>query len=900
MSETTPQVRTDMLMLVRQQLELNLAQIADSASRHAAAPDNAKLTPCVALAHQISGALRMVQLPGAGRFGSEIETALKAALRGAPADTNEVAIAGRAASTLREFINDVASGGSYVPLRLFPAYRDLARVGGNATASEKDLFFPELHDNAPAHATPRAITPSVLPALVKDLRSRYQRGLLAWLKESTKPDGPAQMRTVLDQLHQIAAQMPEPRGLWWASTILMDSVVELLPDARAAEWLARVKPVCSRIDFLLRDLAAAAKVDTAPAQRDVYYAIASCPVPPPGLREARHLLQLDNLIPETPVAQGETQSQQPLLDDARTRIENLKDVWTEYIAGEPKRLGRFRDMLAPLTQKARELGNLPLLHLMLAISNATGQLPDPYPLDGQVMSLEMASALLMAESIVTHYNELPADLEQQIEIMKGWLASAVAGNVATQSPAGLRAEIVQKANDEKLRISTAREILKNLQQVEKAVETFALNPAKPEALAPLTPTLRQVHGVFEVSNQKRAARLALACQHLVERCAKAPPGQSQRDIEWLAEGLGCLGFYLEPCLHGREPAERAINLYFTRYEKQEGLEALLALSQQIVLPKPAEPAPLPAAVPAPPGGDREMLEVFLEEANEVLTAMESNIAQLRIGDGDHDALINVRRAFHTLKGSSRMVGLAAYGECAWEMEQLLNHWLAQSLPVSIQLLNLADDARSLLAEWAHALQGEAAPAIDTSDITARSRALRGVTPPLTVAAEAAGSAAAQPQQPAAAQPAPHPVTTAETLVRIPAAGRTHTDLGNMETMVISPTGRMRTGSMPGLNELAAATPINAISAPPVSTDTVRLVTTPRVSAPPPVPSHEPILADLGDRLLWIGSLIVEIQEQTRDAANPRLAEIASTLAESMGEARDLHRRLRELLATRKP
>ena len=53
----------------------------------------------------------------------------------------------------------------------------------------------------------------ITAALVKDLRVRYQRGLLNWLKNSAQPDGLKQMRDELDQLHQIAAQVPEPRGV---------------------------------------------------------------------------------------------------------------------------------------------------------------------------------------------------------------------------------------------------------------------------------------------------------------------------------------------------------------------------------------------------------------------------------------------------------------------------------------------------------------------------------------------------------------------------------------------------------------------------------------------------------------------------------------------------------------
>lgn len=903
--------RSNLLTLVRPQIDSTLVQVAEAAARHAATPvDNAALTTCVLSAHQVSGALRMVQFPGAARFGSEIEAALKAVLRSAPADPADIMIAGRAANTLREYVNDIAGGGNDVPLRLFPTYRELARVAGNASATEKDLFFPEAHDNAPAHASPRPITPTVLPALVKDLRSRFQRGLLAWLKESSKSDGPAQMRVVLDQLHQIAAQLPEPRGLWWAAVRLMDGVIELMPNPNAAEWIARVKPVCSRVDFLLRDLANNAKFDTAPAQRDVYYAVASCRFATPGLHEAQQVLRVEGLIPEAAAATGAAPSLRPLFDDARARLENIKDVWTEYVAGEPKRLTRFRELLAPLTQKAGELGNPALSRLLQAINDSTPQLPDPYPLDGQVMSLEMASALLMAENIVQHFHALPVDLEQQVALMQGWLADGVAGKLATSSPAGLRADIVQKANDEKLRIATAREILKSLQQVEKAVEAYASDPSKRDTLAPLNAPLRQVEGVFAVSNQKRAARLALACQHLLTRCAGGSTTESRRDIEWLAEGLGTLGFYLDPCLHGKEPNERAVNLYFTRYEKQQGFEALLGLSQQIAVvktvPAPVAPPTVTVRTPLPvqPGVDREMLEVFLEEANEVLAAMETSVAQARTGAGhrDGDALINIRRGFHTLKGSSRMVGLGAYGDCAWELEQLMNHWLAQTQPATPELLDLVNDARTLLAEWAHALQGETTPDIDATAIAQRARALRDVavdataaettsaikapvpTPPL--AEIAAQLAPALP--PAAAAPAPASVpapvlSTATTQVERTKAALASVSLEEMETLLISTTA------------LYHHNPPQAAPAVDAAAQTQRL----SAAQPPSAATAEQTLADLGDRLTWLAGLVEEIQQAAKGSAHARLAELARTLSDSMGEALALQRRLRDTLADKR-
>jgi hypothetical protein len=51
---------------------------------------------------------------------------------------------------------------------------------------------------------------------------------------------------------------------------------------------------------------------------------------------------------------------------------------------------------------------------------------------------------------------------------------------------------------------------------------------------------------------------------------------------------------------------------------------------------------------------------------------------LHASPGDHEALVTVRRSFHTLKGSGRMVGLADLGEAGWAVEQVLNAWLHEA------------------------------------------------------------------------------------------------------------------------------------------------------------------------------------------------------------------------------
>jgi len=121
-------------------------------------------------------------------------------------------------------------------------------------------------------------------------------------------------------------------------------------------------------------------------------------------------------------------------------------------------------------------------------------------------------------------------------------------------------------------------------------------------------------------------------------------------------------------------------------------------------PEPAEAAE--AVVPAPvmqaagdEAPDAELLEIFIEEAREVIANGLAAVAALRDEPGDIEQQTTLRRAFHTLKGSSRMVGLNEFGEAAWSLEQVLNDWLVHEKPVSADLRTLAHDAMQAFGAW---------------------------------------------------------------------------------------------------------------------------------------------------------------------------------------------------------
>ena len=118
------------------------------------------------------------------------------------------------------------------------------------------------------------------------------------------------------------------------------------------------------------------------------------------------------------------------------------------------------------------------------------------------------------------------------------------------------------------------------------------------------------------------------------------------------------------------------------------------------------PAPLEHSMP-----DTEVTEleeedlqnIFLDEAREVLHNGLAAVSALRRDAADGGELTVLRRAFHTLKGSSRMVGLMDFGEAAWAFEQVLNTWLADQRAATPELIEGTGRALQDFAKWVEAV-----------------------------------------------------------------------------------------------------------------------------------------------------------------------------------------------------
>ncbi len=180
------------------------------------------------------------------------------------------------------------------------------------------------------------------------------------------------------------------------------------------------------------------------------------------------------------------------------------------------------------------------------------------------------------------------------------------------------------------------------------------------------------------------------------------------------------------------------------------------VSQVLTAIQPAAPAaPSPEAqkliAASAETVDAELLAIYLEEAGEVLGTIGDSLERVRDLPQNIELLRTIRRGFHTLKGSGRMVGLTRLGEAAWAVEQVMNRWLEEERAATPALFTLIATARQFF-EGAVAVLKSNGPSPDESAIVAMANKVKAGESLGEVPVEVAPAAVA-PVVPASAEPA---------------------------------------------------------------------------------------------------------------------------------------------------
>ena len=759
--------------------------------------------------HQVQGALTIVGLDGVVQFVEAVEALLDAVEKQAcPADEATIDLVHRSLEGVRVYLDDLIVGQPNQPLRLLPLYVEVQTARGVTRFSPSDLFFPDLNVRPPRRSTlaPKR-SRGEFQRLLRLERARFQRGLLSWLRAPQKTQGVSEMLTAVQHI-EATQDAASARVFWWVATGFLTALAEgALPVDN------NVRQLCARVDLQIRRLIEGSRNVAERLMRDALYFTAKAESEHEAVQQVKQTFRLPTLQSHEEIAA--VLPQEAVRRRVRDIVASAEEAWNKYCSGAVQSLPMFREHAAALSSAVEQLGHTDYRRLAQAIAVAANWLADDSARHSDVLSMEVATAILLAQNAQENFQRLGGDFAYQVDVTVARIHACIAGTPPQPgSEIPLLDEMSRKAQEKLLVGQVAREIQSNLAQIEQVLDAFFRDSDKRSELAALRTPLHQIAGALTIMRQEGAVAALNQCAEEISHFASADYVPQETDFERVASELSVIGFFVDAMQHGNEDfaafvrqmqsrsgtlADEADEAAEDEEEVQQSVEqeveqqkrethALLgalkeqpedarlreelkqnltalksdadlvadtALGEQAkamltaldddaaVAPQieqtMATLRPQVAETPQPSAEvlqlsqssteviDAELLGIFLEEAREVLGTISNSLTALQAQPHSAELLTTIRRAFHTLKGSGRMVGLKDVGEAAWAIEQTLNLWLRQEQVPTPELFRLLELASRIFADWVHYLETQSGTSPDPAEMIALAESLRQPT-----------------------------------------------------------------------------------------------------------------------------------------------------------------------------
>ena len=682
------------------------------------------LGQCLACIHQVHGGLQMVEFYGAALLAEEMEQLCVALQDNRIVHRDEaISLLSQALGQLPIYLDRIQSARRDLPLVVLPLINDLRSARGESLLSETSLFSPELPDIAPlSDEALKRLKPADLPGTLRKLRQTLQVALVGLLREQDDTTHLGYLAKVFLRLEGLCAGAPL-NALWQVASAL----VEGMRDGRIANSPA-LRSLFKEADKELKrllDQGMPGINQPAPPHllKSLLFYIAKAEQPSGQMQIMKERYSLDDALPDSAMVDEERarlagpdrDAMRSVLAALCEELVRVKERLDLFVRSDRQHASELDSLLAPLRQIADTLAVLGfgqprkviIDQLAVVLSLAQGQRE---PDDATLM--DVAGALLYVEA-------------------------TLAGMVGTVEPESREDTHLPTTDLTQIHQIVIKEAHTCLQQAKDMIVDYIDADWNSEQLQALPALLTQVRGALAMIPLSRAASLVEACNGFIREhllLEHAQPGWEE--LDHLADVITGLEYYLERLSEDPEtPGEPLLDVverslaalgYFPDEARVPLLDDVLSpneaqlmqdlqelddpqtvqsLAQVLASPVSAVNPPArntPGSLLPPPVDehpvDDELREVFLEETGEVLDVLREYLPRWTAHPDDQGALSELRRAFHTLKGSGRMVRALVLGELAWAVENLLNRVLERSVEPDASVRQLIDETVQLLPD----------------------------------------------------------------------------------------------------------------------------------------------------------------------------------------------------------
>lgn len=679
---------------VKDEIESTLEQAQNAIRAYAEdETDKTQIHFCANCMHQIRGTMQMLEFSGAALLAEEME-ALAEAIGEKKVDSNEKAYEVFLSAILRfrSYLSRYAEGKSDLPVILLPAINDMRACRGVDSLGAGNLIsIPTEGIEAPAPKQKVELKGDIL-AEVKALRSKFQQGLLGVIRDVDTQNNLDRMHQVTQTLWGLGNRVPY-ETLWWVTSVFLKNIALLSKKDKPV-----VKGLLGQVDRRIRELIekTANQEEANKVLINILFYVAQFDTEDEQVKEVQDKFQLNQLMDSLGDLESEssdltgpdTESVRIALNVIKEDLGEIKESLDLYIRTKSQESEPLEDMIPAMQKISDTMSMLGLTQSKEMISKQMKSIGDL--LDGTEADREQG-LVYIAEGILS----LEDYIERALKMDSKQLANESLGQGEGESLQIINA-----------RYQLVQESRGNLHKVKDAITDYLDESHNIKRLEQAPELLKEVEGALTFAQLDSLLDvISKAKNFIIKYLISEKVVLSEAEISTLADAISSVDYYLEGLmssgLHGLPVIlQRAIDSIGELEAHYGSLdeESLPILDDALEMPEieMVESETYDASDDSDELIDDEVREIFIEEADEVLEEMHSLLPEWKQDQTNSEAINTIRRNFHTLKGSGRMVGATDIGELSWAIENMLNRLIDHSIEYTPALFVTTEEVANLL------------------------------------------------------------------------------------------------------------------------------------------------------------------------------------------------------------
>jgi len=728
--------------------------------------DSTQLRFCLTHLHQVYGSLKMMELDGPTMLAEEMELLTQEMLNGVVVADDAIAnTLMRSILQLPQYLQQIQRGVDFHSATVFPLVNELRSARGDSLIIDSVGFAPDLQTlelnlgNAPKVVS----SPEQFSGVAKKLQKMFQFAAASALRGLNLKENRSYLTKVFLRLKAISQGSPRLHQ-WdiakaWLDTLSNDDLANGLAVRTLMRHLHH--------DIKILTTAGASTLSSKPNPellRTLLFYVACSPLGSDAINAVKKRYNLDHAFGSQNNASLQSQTE-PELDTIRSVTRALKEELDqikqtlEKFSSDPGSSEELRDVIPVFQRVADTMSVMGVTQLPARVQAQEAELREMLA-DNNVSPARLMG---LAEQIL--------GIEEQLEAIA--VSGSLHDKVDEKTLVALRIDDAQKAviNEshvglEKVKQSIVEYIASQWDSVHlEETPKFLKEIGGGLGMVPLQRASNIVFTAARYIEDKllqgntgapqwveldTLADAISSVEYYLERLKNGVDNADDQLLDVAEESLANLGFEVSEIQYIQEAAnvdtvvvdEESVehgNNDLDQEPKTDTLDELSIAAVRQVLESEeqeinaddqvqagvetvtlaGEDSPANVAVPvmADDGDedevDDEIREIFIEEATEVIEAIDDYLPRWASDFSDQDSLNEFRRAFHTLKGSGRLVKAMQLGELAWSVESMLNRIIDGAIEPSQQQVQLIELVRLQLPDMVVAFErGESVDNLD--------------------------------------------------------------------------------------------------------------------------------------------------------------------------------------------